>query len=116
MAKKRSGILDGLEDAVAYAKGDTSRGRKRQFKVPGKVDVKAIRKRQNMSQSSFAEHFGFAMSSIQNWEQNRREPEGAARLLLSIIDAEPAVVRRILKERPLMPKQADAPVASRVRR
>lgn len=115
MAKKQNSILSGLEDAAAYVQGDASRGRKRQAKVPSKVDVKAIRKRQKMSQSTFAEHFGFAMSSIQNWEQNRREPEGAARLLLSIIDAEPAVVRRILKQQP-MQKDADTSPVRRARR
>lgn len=36
-----------------------------------------------------------AIVNVENWEQNRREPEGAARLLLSIIDVDPAAVRRV---------------------
>jgi putative transcriptional regulator len=97
MARAKSSILEGLEDAVAFAKGDKARGDERVVSMPAQVDVKAIRLRQDLSQSEFARRFGFPVASVQNWEQGRREPEGAARLLLSIIDREPRAVRRVLE-------------------
>jgi putative transcriptional regulator len=115
MTRKRSSILDGLEDAVAFTQGVPERGRKRVVMVPVDVDVKAIRKRQKLSQGAFAERFGFAVDSVQNWEQGRRQPEGAARLLLNIIDREPAVVQRVLEEQPLVAARASPRGARRGR-
>ena len=64
--------------------------------VPAEVDVKAIRSKLNMSQRQFAASFGFALDAVQNWEQGRRRPEGAARAFLKVIEREPEAVRRAL--------------------
>jgi putative transcriptional regulator len=89
-------IIAGLQDALAYAHGDTSRGHAYTVQVPARVDVKAIRKRLGLTQAAFAQRYGFELSSIRNWEQGRRQPEGPARLLLLIIDKEPDAVHRAL--------------------
>lgn len=36
------------------------------------------------------------VDAVQNWEQQRRRPEGAARALLKVIDREPDAVQRAL--------------------
>ena len=64
--------------------------------VPPEVDVKAIRRKLGMSQAQFARSFGFALDAVQNWEQGRRRPEGAARAFLKVIEREPDAVRRAL--------------------
>jgi putative transcriptional regulator len=64
--------------------------------VPDRVDVKAIRRKLGMSQAAFAASFGFALDAVQNWEQGRRRPEGAARAFLKVIEREPEAVRRAL--------------------
>jgi putative transcriptional regulator len=64
--------------------------------VPQDVDVKAIRTRLGLSQAEFAARFGFKLDALQNWEQGRRRPEGAARAFLRVIEREPAAVRRAL--------------------
>ncbi len=64
--------------------------------VPAEVDVKAIRRRLGMTQAEFAAAFGFGLDAVQNWEQGRRRPEGAARAFLKVIDREPDAVRRAL--------------------
>jgi putative transcriptional regulator len=89
-------ILAGLQDALAYAHGDTTRGDAHPVQVPATVDVKAIRKRLGLTQVAFAQRYGFELSSIRNWEQGRRQPEGPARLLLLVIDKEPEAVHRAL--------------------
>jgi putative transcriptional regulator len=89
-------IIAGLQDALAYAQGDTSRGQAHTVRIPARVDVKAIRKRLGLTQTAFAQRYGFELSSIRNWEQGRRQPEGPARLLLLVIDKEPDAVQRAL--------------------
>ena len=64
--------------------------------VPAEIDVKAIRRKLGMSQAQFAASFGFGLDAVQNWEQGRRPPEGAARALLKVIKRQPEAVRRAL--------------------
>jgi putative transcriptional regulator len=64
--------------------------------VPDQVDVRAIRRKLGMSQRQFAASFGFGLDAVQNWEQGRRRPEGAARAFLKVIEREPEAVRRAL--------------------
>jgi putative transcriptional regulator len=49
-----------------------------------------------MSQNAFAARFGILPSTLRDWEQNRRQPDGAARVLLMVIDKEPDAVTRAL--------------------
>ena len=64
--------------------------------IPKRVDVRDVRQRLNMTQKEFAQFFGFSVYSIRNWEQGKRQPEGPARVLLTVIDREPEAVRRAL--------------------
>ena len=60
------------------------------------VDVRAVRNRLGLSQQQFAAGFGVSVGTVRNWEQGRRQPEGAARVLLRVIEREPAAVKRAL--------------------
>jgi putative transcriptional regulator len=64
--------------------------------APGSVDVRAIRDRLGLSQPEFASRFGFALATVRDWEQGRRQPEQAARTLLLVIDRTPAAVTEAL--------------------
>jgi putative transcriptional regulator len=64
--------------------------------VPDNINVKQIRIKYGLTQNEFANHFGFTLNSVKDWEQGRRNPERAARILLAIIDKEPHVVERVL--------------------
>jgi len=63
---------------------------------PTPVDVQALRARLKMSQARCARAFGLPKRTVQDWEQGRRQPEGAARVLLKVIEREPDAVRRAL--------------------
>lgn len=93
MSKSGQSILRGARQALEYA-----RGAREGFvaHVPEEVDVAAIRKRLGLSQGEFAIRFGFKLDALQNWEQGRRRPDGAARAFLRVIEREPAAVRRAL--------------------
>jgi putative transcriptional regulator len=94
-----SEIIEALQNAVAYAKGETSKGRAHRILVPPQLNVKRVRRKLGMSQNDFAEQFGISAATLRNWEQGRRQPDGPARVLLTIIDREPAAVQRVLASR-----------------
>jgi putative transcriptional regulator len=58
--------------------------------------LRALRRKMKLSQSRFARRFGFRLRTVQEWEQGRRQPEEAARILLKVIEREPAAVIRAL--------------------
>ena len=90
-------IIEGLNEALAYAKGDKDAGRARTVRVPDNIDVKSVREKLKMSQPEFALKFGIPLATLRNWEQGRRRPEAMARVLLRIIDDNPDVVERTLQ-------------------
>ena len=64
-----------------------------------RVRVSAIsetRARTGLSQQEFAEVLGVSRRTLQEWEQGRRQPSGAARSLLAIASRRPEVLREIL--------------------
>jgi putative transcriptional regulator len=63
------------------------------------TNVKAIRARLGKSQSQFALMIGVSVSTLQNWEQGRRRPEGPAEALLRVAAAAPDVVEKALAPR-----------------
>lgn len=65
--------------------------------IPQHVDVKAIRASLSMTQTEFAEHFGFSTGTIRNWEQGHRQPDRAARVLLTVVANQPDAVARSLE-------------------
>jgi putative transcriptional regulator len=96
--KTEASILKSLHEAVQWAKGEEVAGmRLRQVNVPATLDVKAIRQQLSMSQTEFAECFGFSPSTLRNWEQGTRQPETTARVLLTIIARAPKVVQQVLR-------------------
>ena len=48
-----------------------------------------------VSQSEFAAMLGVSVSTLQDWEQGRREPSGAAKTLLKIAARTPDAVRAV---------------------
>jgi putative transcriptional regulator len=88
-------IKAGLGEAKAYLDGS---GNKRGYgiHVPARVNVKKIRTRLGLSQESFAQTYGFALSAVRDWEQGRRQPERSARILLRVVEKEPEAVTRAL--------------------
>ena len=54
--------------------------------------IAATRSRLRLSQIKFAELLGISVKTLHNWEQGRRKPTGAARVLLRVAARHPEVV------------------------
>jgi len=52
-------------------------------------DVGRIREKTGLSQERFATLLGVSVRTLQDWEQGRRAPSGAARTLLMVADKNP---------------------------
>ena len=61
------------------------------------AEIVALRRRLQMSQDFFARTFGLNVETLRGWEQGHRQPDNAARILLRVIDREPAAVFRALR-------------------
>ena len=93
MGKAFDKISAGLEDAIAFAKGDAARGR---VHVGKPINVKAIRAKAKKTQAQFADTYHLPLGTLRDWEQERRQPDAPARVLLSMIEAEPEAVAKLI--------------------
>lgn len=90
-------IIEGLKDAVEIARGqaDPESYHVHSIRVEN-IDIKAIRRRMGLSQTVFAQQFGFSVSTLRNWEQGKRRPDPAVRAYLRVIEKAPDTVRAAL--------------------
>jgi putative transcriptional regulator len=55
----------------------------------------STRKKSGLSQVEFAKLFGVSVRTLQDWEQRRRNPSGAAKALIAILERHPDVLKEI---------------------
>lgn len=92
--KDFSMLVDSIKQAGMIKQGKLTPGRVFEFSP---LDIKAIRKKLNKSQREFAFMIGISLSTLQNWEQGRRKPEGPAKALLKIASVNPKAVSKALE-------------------
>ena len=61
-------------------------------KVMPKSHVARVRIKSGLSQAEFASVLGVSKRTLEQWEQGRREPSGAAKTLLRIAERHPEVL------------------------
>jgi putative transcriptional regulator len=89
-------LVTSIRQAGAIRRGETKPSRVTDFPAE---DVKGIRQQLGKSQSEFASMIGVSVSTLQNWEQGRRRPDGPARALLMVAAHSPNVVAAALDPR-----------------
>jgi putative transcriptional regulator len=83
-------LLQSVREAGAYLRGN--------HKAAARVDrispdsISAVRAKLGLSQMQFARAFGISIDTLQNWEQGRRQPTGAAKVLLRVAAKHPEAI------------------------
>ncbi len=58
-------------------------------------EIAQARLQSGLSQAEFARLIGVSVRTLQEWEQGRRSPSGAAKTLLRVAQAHPEVLREV---------------------
>lgn len=83
-------IMNGLNESLAYAKGDTSKARKMSVTVAElpqyhDKEIKQIREELNLTQKNFAFVLGVSPKTVEAWESGRNIPQGTAQRFLQVL-------------------------------
>jgi putative transcriptional regulator len=62
---------------------------------PTLSDIARARLVSGLSQSAFAALLGVSVRTLQDWEQGRREPSGAAKTLIKVAERHPEVLKEL---------------------
>ena len=89
-------LLGSMREGAEILRG--KRAPSRSFTVDKKEDVQFVRKTFHASQDAFAKFMGVSVSTLRNWEQGRRRPTGAARVLLTIALRQPELFQSAVQE------------------
>ena len=86
-------VEEALGEVLAHVRGEVDLPC-RIVDDPSAERILALRKRMKLSRQKFAQRFGLDARALQDWEQGRRVPDRAARVLLTVIDRDPGAVER----------------------
>src|SRR5713226_9633921 len=80
-------VLDGVREIKA--------GRGKRFKVEPRSPIVRARLKSGLTQAQFAALLGVSKRTLEQWEQGRRKPSGAAKTLIRLAELHPKILRQI---------------------
>ena len=96
-------IIQGLQDAIAYTKGDTTKARVRVYEIPTPEykakDVKRIREDLHMSQAGLALALGVSKRTVEAWETGKNMPSNSSSKLLYLVEKDKGIIDRLVSVR-----------------
>ena len=96
MSKIGKSLLKGAMEALDHVKGKKTGAKVHKVRVPRHVHVREIRQKLHLTRSQFANRYGFNIRTLEKWEQGTREPDGAVRAYLVVIERDHAAVEAAL--------------------
>ena len=88
-------VEQALREVLAHVRGEAALPT-RIVDKPSRERIVAVRKSLGLSRREFAKRFHLDPRTVQEWEQGRRTPDQAARVLLTVIERDPEGVERAL--------------------
>jgi putative transcriptional regulator len=87
-------LRQSMGEAVKISRGEIPASRQFTRTIP---DTKKIREKTKLSQKEFANLMQVSERTLQNWEQNHRNPTGPAITLLAVMNHSPKLVQEALQ-------------------
>lgn len=88
-------LLTSVREGANIFRGEKNPSRS--FEV-SRQDLKTMREQLNLSQRELAVLLGISIDTLQNWEQGRRKPRGAAKILIHVAEKHPEAILDVIKE------------------
>lgn len=101
-------LVQSVREMGAITRGEAEPSRVTEVTTP---DVKEVRESLGFSQNEFADALRVSVGTLRNWEQNRRQPTGPARVLLTIVQQHPDVLK-LIADRPKLEGGSQSQTAS----
>ncbi len=105
-------LIEGLNDALSYAKGRPSPGAREHRVKVDRTFVAATRLKAGLTQEEFAKVTGASLGTVRKWERGERSPSGAAGMLVRILAVRPQLVIREAGIRPAKSRRQRRPKAA----
>ena len=80
-------VLDGVREIKA--------GRGKRIQAEPRSPIVAARLKTGLTQAQFAALLGVSKRTLEQWEQGRRKPSGAAKTLIRVAQLHPEILRQI---------------------
>jgi putative transcriptional regulator len=80
-------VLDGVREIKA--------GGGKRFVAEPRSEIVRARLKVGLTQAQFAALLGVSRRTLEQWEQGRREPSGAAKTLIKVAELHPEVLRKV---------------------
>lgn len=85
-------LLSSVREMGAIQRGEAEAARVTELTTP---NAREVRENLGFLQAGFARVLHVSVGTIRNWKQNRRQPSGPARVLLTIVQQRPDVLKLI---------------------
>ena len=93
-----SGIMDGLNEALAYEKGKASAETFARKQSLPNVNVLDVRNSLAMTQKSFANVLGVSCRTVEAWECGKSVPTPTAKKLIYLISQDNSLVDKLINQ------------------
>lgn len=90
-----TGIMDGLQEALAYSKGKAAAETFVRKRSLPSVNVAEIRTSLGMTQKVFAELLGVSRRTVEAWESGKSTPTPTAKKLMFLIGEDHSLVQKL---------------------
>jgi putative transcriptional regulator len=102
MTKRNSALINtskrDVGEELLQAIRDVKAGRHGAVYEVAANNIVKTRVKSGLSQTEFASALNISARTLQQWEQGRRQPSGAAETLLKIVSRHPNVLREVMAE------------------
>ncbi len=91
-----SGLMAGLEEAIAYERGEAAAETFARKRSLPDVSVSAVRGALGMTQRAFAQVLGVSRRTVEAWESGKTTPSPTAKKLIYLIQEDNALVQKLV--------------------